>query len=226
MSKNMVLNVQNLSKEFDMKSFTVKAVNDVSFEVERGKFIGLIGPSGSGKTTLINSVSGLLTPTSGNILLDGNNFTNMKLEDTRKFRLENIGLVFQEHLLIESLTAIENIELPLLFLRIPEDQRREKALKLLKDFNLEDKADHLPEELSGGEQQRIGIARALVTEPSLILADEPTGDLDGENARLIMKLFREIVDTRGTSIIMVSHNPSHRKKFDRVLEMKDGKLIN
>ena len=128
--------------------------------------------------------------------------------------------------IFKMLAVAEATKMPVLFLGVPEDQRREKSLKLLKDFNLEEKADHLPEELSGGEQQRIGIARALITEPSLILADEPTGDLDGENARLIMKLFRENVDTRGTSIIMVSHNPSHRKKFDRVLEMKDGELIN
>lgn len=221
-----ILTVNNLSKVYKMPTFDVHALTDIDFHIQSGEFVGLIGPSGSGKTTLINSLSGLLKPTTGHIVINGVDIASLTSKEIREFRLTNIGLVFQEHLLIESLSALENVELPLIFLGENEESRKAKALQRLHELGLEDKKDHLPSELSGGEQQRIGIARALICNPQLLLADEPTGDLDTKNSQIIMQLFKTIAEKRGTSIIMVSHNPSHRSKFDRVLELQDGKILN
>lgn len=223
-SKQLILNVSDVSKTFDTKAFTVHALRDVSFSVGAGEFIGLLGPSGSGKTTLINILSGLIRPTQGDVTVGDEELTAMKSDDLREFRLHNIGLVFQEHLLVESLTAIENVELPMTFARVDPESRRKKALKLLKQFGLETKMHQLPSELSGGEQQRVGIARALLFDPLLILADEPTGDLDTKTGNNIIKIFKEIAHTNGSSVIMVSHDPRHRPHFDRVLQMKDGSV--
>ncbi|MHA2248949.1 MAG: ABC transporter ATP-binding protein [Candidatus Kariarchaeaceae archaeon] len=218
-----ILDVHDITKVFDMKAFKVQALENITFHVQKGEFIGLIGPSGSGKTTLINILSGILQATSGEVLINNHNVTKLHNSELRDFRLKNIGLVFQEHLLVESLTARENIELPLIFAKVSPEERKTKALKLLNQLGLEGKGDHLPAELSGGEQQRVGIARALIFDPLLILADEPTGDLDTKTGASIIRNFKNIT-MMGTSIIMVSHDPRHRPHFDRVLQMNDGKL--
>ncbi|MHA1973915.1 MAG: ABC transporter ATP-binding protein [Candidatus Hodarchaeales archaeon] len=220
-----VIEVKNLSKTYDMGEFEVKALHDISFTIQPHEFVGLIGPSGCGKTTLINTISGLLKPTTGEVRLNGTVLTELSSDKVRDFRLHNIGLVFQDHLLVNSLTALENVELPLVFARVPEEERKQKATYLLKKFGLQDKMYNLPEELSGGEQQRVGIARSLIFNPAIILADEPTGDLDTKSGQLILKTFRDIVTSEGTSILMVSHDPRHRPFFDRVLELSDGKLV-
>ena len=223
-NKNAVIQVSHLSQTFDMKTYQVHALKDISFDVFPGEFIGLIGPSGSGKTTLINCLSGLLIPSSGEIKYGKEDIAKFSLSKRRKFRLNSLGLVFQEHLLVKSLTAFENIELPLIFGRISIEERKPRVLNLLNQVKLEDKGSHLPEELSGGEQQRVGIARALAFNPNIILADEPTGDLDTRNSQQIIHIFRELVKERNISIVMVSHDPRHRQYFDRVLEISDGYL--
>ncbi len=225
-NKNSFVNVNNLTKTFDMKTYLVDALKDISFSVHLGEFIGLLGPSGCGKTTLINCMSGLLTPTRGSVVVDTTNITQLSQEKIRSFRLRKIGMVFQEHLLVESLTALENVGLPLIFGKIPEEERKERATELLIQFGMEDKVDHLPSELSGGEQQRVGIARSLAFDPILILADEPTGDLDTRTGQLIIQSFKEIANNGANAVVIVSHDPRHRSYFDRVLEMSDGQLIN
>ena len=220
------VNVANLTKTFDMKTYHVDALKNISFSVNPGEFIGLLGPSGCGKTTLINCMSGLLTPTTGSVTIDTVNITQLSQAQIRDFRLRNIGMVFQEHLLVESLSALENVTLPLIFGKIPENERKERATELLIQFGMEDKIDHLPSELSGGEQQRVGIARSLAFDPILILADEPTGDLDTRTGQLIIRSFKEIANNGIKAVVIVSHDPRHRPYFDRVLEMSDGSLIS
>lgn len=222
--RKTVVAIKELTKIFDMKTYQVKALNKITFEIKLGEFVGLIGTSGSGKTTLINIMAGLLLPTSGNIFINGSEITNMPHSSIRDFRLRNLGMIFQEHLLVESLTAIENVELPLIFARIPESERRQKALKLMTRLGLEDKKNHLPAELSGGEQQRVGVARSLIFDPPLVLADEPTGDLDTNSGLQIIKIFKKLVKNGERSVIMVSHDPRHQPLFDRVLQMSDGYL--
>ncbi|MFX0085636.1 MAG: ABC transporter ATP-binding protein [Candidatus Hodarchaeota archaeon] len=230
MSKNSsnseIVSVNNLTKIFDMRSYQINALKDISFSVKSGEFIGLLGPSGCGKTTLINCMSGLLSPTTGSVSINSVNITCLSQSQIRDFRLRKIGLVFQEHLLIESLNAIENVALPLIFGKVPEIERNEKATNLLIKFGMEDKLYHLPSELSGGEQQRVGIARALAFDPILLLADEPTGDLDTRTGQSIIRSFKEIANNEVKGVVMVSHDPRHRPYFDRVLEMSDGHLIN
>ncbi|MHA2226120.1 MAG: ABC transporter ATP-binding protein [Candidatus Hodarchaeales archaeon] len=220
------VNVTNLTKSFDMKTYRVDALKNISFSVNPGEFIGLLGPSGCGKTTLINCMSGLLTPTTGSVTIDTVNITQLSQAQIRDFRLRKIGMVFQEHLLVESLSALENVTLPLIFGKIPEYERRERGTELLIQLGMEDKLEHLPSELSGGEQQRVGIARALAFDPILLLADEPTGDLDTRTGQLIIQTFKEIANNGIKGVVMVSHDPRHRPYFDRVLEMSDGRLMS
>ena len=224
--ERQIMKIENLHHTFDMKAYQVHALSDISFEVNSGEFIGLIGPSGSGKTTLINCLAGLLKPSSGNVRINEIEITSLKHSKLRHFRLRSIGLIFQEHLLVESLNVFENVELPLVFGRVPLDERQTKVNELLSQVGLEDKREHLPGELSGGEQQRVGIARALVFNPEIILADEPTGDLDTKNGQMVIQIFKEIVNEQGKSVVMVSHDPRHRPHFDRVLELSDGHLVN
>lgn len=226
MSITSSLSVNHLTKVFKTKSYEVNALNGISFEVHTHEFIGLIGPSGSGKTTLINCLSGLIEPTQGSVEINGIDLLKLSREERNNFRLENMGMVFQEHLLIESLTAIENIEMPLIFFNIPPEERRKRALSLLKEFDLLNKELNLPSELSGGEQQRIGIARALIMNPKILFADEPTGNLDSKTGFKIIQLFKEIAHQKELSVIMVSHDPRHVRHFDRVLQLKDGYIVN
>ncbi len=219
-----MIQVNNLSKQFYLKDFIVNALQDISFEVQTGEFIGLIGPSGSGKTTLINCLAGLIKPNNGEIFIDNTNITELNSAELRSFRLNNIGMVFQEHLLIDSITAVENVEIPLIFQGVSANESRNKAIALLREVSLEEKANNLPQELSGGQQQRVGLARAMINNPKIILADEPTGNIDSKSGHAIIELFRKIAKEHNTSIIMVSHNPAHIKSFDRVLKLDDGTI--
>ncbi|MHA2294544.1 MAG: ABC transporter ATP-binding protein [Candidatus Hodarchaeales archaeon] len=223
--RKTVVAVKELTKIFNMKTYQVNALNKITFDIQPGEFVGLIGISGSGKTTLINILAGLLLPTSGNVVINGSEITKMTQSSVRDFRLRNLGMVFQEHLLVESLTAIENVELPLIFASVPTTERRQKALELMTRLGLEDKINNLPAELSGGEQQRVGVARSLIFDPPLVLADEPTGDLDTKTGLQIIEIFKELVRNGERSVIMVSHDPRHQSLFDRVLQMSDGCLI-
>jgi len=213
----MFLSIKNLSKHFD----GVKAVDSISLKIEKGEFVSIMGPSGSGKTTLLTLVGLLDHPTSGNIAIEGEQLSEIKNEDA--FRSKKVGFVFQFHNLIEYLTALENVELPAHGVK-SKDERQKKAEELLNVVGLKDRLHHIPSQLSGGERQRVAVARALVNDPLLVLADEPTGELDSATGSEIITLMKKINQEKGTTFIMVTHDPEMAKKTDRIIFLRDGKV--
>lgn len=213
----MFLSIKNVSKHFD----GVKAVDGVDLEVEKGEFISIMGPSGSGKTTLLTLIGMLDRPTSGEIMVADEPLSQIKDEDA--FRSRKVGFVFQFHNLIEYLTALENVELPLHGTK-SRDKMREKAAELLRLVGLGDRLHHTPSELSGGERQRVAVARALVNDPLLVLADEPTGELDSQTSMEIIGIMRKINKEKGATFIVVTHDPEVAKKTDRIIFLRDGKV--
>ncbi|PWI47252.1 hypothetical protein CEE45_12715 [Candidatus Heimdallarchaeota archaeon B3_Heim] len=225
MSSNTLIEAKNLTKEYIRgRKEVVVAVNDVDLEIPRGKLIMVTGPSGSGKSTLLNVLSGLDKPTEGKIIFSDEDISGWEEERLSKFRQENIGFIFQNWELIRTLTALENIESPLYPLKIKSKEIRTRAISLLKQVGLWDKVDNYPDELSGGEQQRIGIARALVGKPKIIFADEPTGNLDVDNAGSVMRLLKSFTK-RDTAILVVSHNEELKKYSDKAFRMSNGRFI-
>ncbi|MHA1345491.1 MAG: ABC transporter ATP-binding protein [Candidatus Heimdallarchaeaceae archaeon] len=222
--KEQIVICENLSKTFTVGSSEVKAVDNLSINFERGEFSSIVGPSGSGKTTLLNLVGTLEVPTEGKIVINGTDLSNFTREELTNFRRKNLGFVFQFFNLIEGLTAYENIELPLIFDSVPYEQRKKAVDSLILDFNLEYLRDKFPEELSSGERQRVSIMRALVNDPIILLADEPTGNLDSKTGRAVLDLFNNLNKERGTSILLVTHDLSAAKRANRTLHMHDGKI--
>ena len=213
----MFLSIKNLSKHFD----GVKAVDSISLKIEKGEFVSIMGPSGSGKTTLLTLIGLLDHPTSGSIAIEGEQLSEIKNEDA--FRSKKVGFVFQFHNLIEYLTALENVELPMHGVK-SKGERQKKAEELLTVVGLKDRLHHIPSQLSGGERQRIAVARALVNDPLLVLADEPTGELDSATGSEIITLMKKINQEKGTTFIMVTHDPEMAKKTDRIIFLRDGKV--
>ncbi len=225
MSSNILIEAKNLTKEYIRgRKEVVVAVNDVDLEIPRGKLIMVTGPSGSGKSTLLNVLSGLDKPTEGKIIFSDEDISEWEEDRLAQFRQENIGFIFQNWELIRTLTALENIESPLYPLKIKSKEIRTRAISLLKQVGLWDKVDNFPDELSGGEQQRIGIARALVGKPKIIFADEPTGNLDLDNAGSVMRLLKSFTK-RDTAILVVSHNEELKKYADKAHRMSNGRFI-
>lgn len=217
-----ILKVQNLVKTYGSGENIVRAVDDVSFEVERGEFVAIVGASGSGKSTLMHIIGGVDTPTSGHIFIDDKEITGMKPDKLAIFRRRQIGIVYQFYNLIPILTAEENITLP-----IDLDRRKPDPTKLdevLRTLGIEDKRRSLPNQLSGGQQQRVSIARAIITEPALLLADEPTGNLDSKATDDIVSLLKMTNKTFGQTIVMITHDLDIAAQADRVLTISDGKL--
>jgi putative ABC transport system ATP-binding protein len=201
------IQVRGVSKSYTRDSFQVIALKDVSLNLKQGDFLALMGPSGSGKTTLLNLIAAIDTPTSGEVLIEGKNIQQMKDTEVALWRNRNIGYVFQNFYLIPVLTAFENVELPLLLSPLSKQQRREHVLTALELVGLKDRADHLPKQLSGGQEQRVSIARAIVSDPKMILADEPTGDLDAGSAREIMEILKQLNKELRKTVIIVTHDP-------------------
>lgn len=222
--KQEIVICENLSKTFTVGSSEVHAVNGVSLKYERGEFSSIVGPSGSGKTTLLNLVGTLEVPTKGKIIINGTDLSLFTRDELTNFRRKNLGFVFQFFNLIEGLTSYENIELPLIFDSIPYETRKKAVNDLIQEFNLEHLRDKFPEELSSGERQRVSIMRALVNDPILLLADEPTGNLDTKTGRTVLDLFVKLNTERGTSIMLVTHDLSAAKRANRTLHMHDGKI--
>lgn len=222
---NIIL-ISNLIKNFKIKDGTVPVLRGIELKITRGEFIGIIGPSGSGKTTLMAILGGLLSPTDGSVEINGIQLETLSKSALADFRLHNIGFVFQSRNLIPTLTALENVEVPLVLAKIPLIERKQKALDLLRQVNLESKKDHLPDELSGGEQQRVAVVRALANDPEVILADEPTGSLDSLTGSEIIHLLKELAHQNGKTILMVSHDPAHLSEFDRVLKIENGHIFS
>lgn len=224
--KENVLVAKNIKKIYHRGSEEVAAINDISLEIQRGEFVSFIGPSGSGKTTLINILGCLDNPSSGVLSVSGKEiFSKNKVISEReliRIRRELFGYIFQNFYLIPTLTVYENIIIPLTFYN--KDNAEHKAEELMKSLGIEKRRDHLPGQLSGGEMQRVAIARALVNKPEVILADEPTGNLDTKRGNEIGKLLRDLSRKEGITIIMVTHNANLAKAADRIIELEDGKL--
>ncbi len=221
---NALIEAQALVKLYRMGDETVHALDGVNFSIARGEYCAIVGPSGSGKSTLMNIIGGLDTPTSGRITIADNDIGAMSDDDLAVFRNQTIGFVFQSFNLLPRLTALENVELPMIYGGIVPKERRERAAELLTRVGLGARMGHKPTQLSGGQQQRVAIARALAGKPSLILADEPTGALDTNTGIEIMALFREL-NAEGATIVIVTHDHEVAAQTRRTIEMRDGHIV-
>jgi putative ABC transport system ATP-binding protein len=222
-----MLNVKDLSKEFRSGDTPVKAVNDITFSVPTGSFAAIVGKSGSGKSTLLALLGALERPTSGSIQVEDQDITKLGDRKLIGYRRQKIGFVFQHYNLIPNLTALQNVMLPMEFAGVPARERRQRAEHLLNEVGLTDDKQHRrPGRLSGGEQQRVSIARALANKPKLILADEPTGNLDSNTSKLIVELLRQLTKSENTTIIVVTHDLNITKHTDMTFQLKDGKMLH
>lgn len=218
-----MLEIKNISKVYGQGTVKVVALNNVSLRVDEGDFIAIMGPSGSGKSTLLNVIGGLDYPSSGEVILDGKRIDNLDENDFVDIRRNKIAYVFQQYHLLPSLTALENVLLPLTF--CGANKKDQKSLDILKRVGLERRTEHRPSQLSGGEQQRVAIARALVNDPSLILADEPTGNMDRKTGKEILALFDQL-NKEGRSIVMVTHDPEIAEHAKEIVVLQDGQIAD
>ena len=219
------IHANGLSRVYRMGQSEIRAVNDVTFSVAPGEFIALLGTSGSGKSSLLNLIAGLDTPTGGSVSVAGRDLARMSRDDLARYRRSTVGMVFQAFNLVPAMTVLENVELPMRFAEVPREHRMERARSALERVGLGQRLEHRPSELSGGEQQRASLARALVNSPSLLLADEPTGNLDSRTGSEIMDLIHQ-VNAEGTTVLMVTHErPLAERYATRFIFLRDGKLV-
>jgi putative ABC transport system ATP-binding protein len=218
-----IIQVQEANKEFGKGKNTVAALKDVNLEINKGEFVAIVGPSGCGKSTLLHVMAGLEQPTAGRILLDGVDVTLISERDLPKVRMQKVGFVFQAFLLIEDLTAFENVQ-SVLWPSVDhtKEKQEEKALEVLREVDMLERRDHFPRQMSGGEQQRIAIARALVNDPPILFCDEPTGNLDSKTGENIMKIIAQLNREKNMTVVLVTHNEDLVKFAKRTLRMKDG----
>lgn len=225
-SQKSLIQLKNLSKNYETEAGTFPALKDITLNIGKGEFVAIIGKSGSGKTTLINMMTGIDRPTQGEVIIGGTPIHNMQTNKLAKWRGTNMGVIFQFFQLLPTLTAVENVILPMAFCKLySRKERREQAMGLLKRVNMEEYADKLPATLSGGQQQRVAIARSLATDPAILIADEPTGNLDSKTAEEVFRLFENMV-AAGRTIIMVTHDVDLAKRAKRSLTVADGLIIN
>ncbi len=215
-----------VSRTYDLGETRICALKDINLSIARGEFVAITGPSGSGKSTLLHLIGSIEQPTTGKILIDGENTGGMSHRALSRLRLHKIGFVFQHFYLLATLTAYENIELPMKEARLSRALRRDRVQELLVAVGLEDRGRHRPHQLSGGEQQRVAIARALANDPPTILADEPTGELDTRTGSAIIDLLTEINQKYGKTIVVVSHDPEIARRAKRVVELRDGAIVD
>lgn len=220
-----VIEMRGVTKSYHMGNTVVHALDGVDLEIGKEEFIIVMGPSGSGKSTLMNMIGCLDTPTEGHVFLDGVDISELSESELATIRGKKVGFVFQKFNLIPSLTAAENVSLPLSFQGVPRSEHRDRAKKYLELVGLGDRIDHKPSELSGGQQQRVAVARSLVNEPDIILADEPTGNLDTKTGEHIMQLLKDLNRERGTTIIIVTHDVRLKETGTRLIELQDGKIL-
>ena len=220
-----MIKVTDLCKVFRTEEIETTALNKVSFEIKDGEFVAIMGPSGCGKSTLLNILGLLDNPSSGSYELLGQEVAGLKEKDRTKFRKGNIGFVFQSFNLIDELNVYENVELPLRYMKISASERKEMVSAMLKRMNISHRAHHFPQQLSGGQQQRVAIARACVANPKLILADEPTGNLDSKNGKEVMELLQEL-NGEGATIVMVTHSQKDASMAQRIINLFDGSIVS
>jgi len=218
-----ILRVRNLSKTYMQGKIPVHALSDVSFDVQKGEFLSIVGPSGSGKSTFLSMIGLLDKPTSGSVFIDGVEVTKAKDSEAPVIRRKKIGFVFQHFNLIPTLSALENVDIAMRFARVPKSRRKERAIELLTQMGLRDRMNHKPSELSGGEQQRVAISRAMANNPAIILADEPTGEVDTKTRDMIVELLRGLSE-KGQTILVVTHDIAVSAKTRRIISMRDGMI--
>lgn len=222
-----MIEISDLQKIYRMGNVEVRALDGVTLNIEKGEFLGIMGPSGSGKTTLLHMLGLLDEPTSGKIVIEGTDIAKLTDYEKTMFRLYKLGYVFQDYALVPDLTVMENVSLPAMLRKDrSEDQYRKDSHNILQKIGLCDRRDHLPRELSGGQQQRVSLARAMVNRPEILFADEPCANLDTENSRMVLDLFREINESMHQTIVMVSHEDWHKDYFHRIIRLRDGKIIS
>ena len=214
-----------LTKIYQKGNHEIVPLRDITFTVQSSEFISLMGPSGSGKTTLLNLLAGIDSPSQGTLKIAGCSLEQMNREKLTKWRSENVGYIFQLYHLMPVLTTFENVELPLLLQNLTKKERRDRVEKVIDQVGLSDRLEHFPRELSGGQEQRVAIARALVADPSLIVADEPTGDLDRDSADEILQILEDLAAKQGKTIVMVTHDPKAAARATRCLQLEKGSLI-
>jgi len=222
----MLIEIRNLTKSFQKGDETITPLRDVSLDIDDGEFVSLMGPSGTGKSTLLNQIAGIDKPTSGTIAVNETEITTISRSRLAKWRAANVGYIFQTHNLIPVLTAYENVELPLLLLPFNRAKRQRRVQIALEAVELLDRANHYPRQLSGGQEQRVGIARAIVTDPKVVVADEPTGDLDSATSSHILDLLKRLNSELGTTLLMVTHDADAAATAGRQLRLDDGRLID
>lgn len=221
----MIIKTENLTKKFRTSEVETVAVNNLNLEVEKGEFVAVMGPSGCGKTTLLNILGLLDTPTDGRYLLNGSDVSTLGERERTYLRRGKVGFVFQSFNLIDELSVYENIELPLTYMKTKASERKQRVTDIMRRMEISHRAKHFPHQLSGGQQQRVAIARAVVSSPDLILADEPTGNLDSKNGVEVMKILTEL-NQNGTTIVMVTHNLRDAEYAGRIINMFDGEIIS
>lgn len=219
-----MIQIENLEKVFRTEEIETVALNGVSLHVQKGEFVAVMGPSGCGKSTLLNILGLLDNPTKGSYKLDGTEVANLKEKNRTNMRKGNIGFVFQSFNLIDELNVAENVELPLIYQKVPVRKRKEMVDQILKRMAISHRAGHFPQQLSGGQQQRVAIARAVVSNPKIILADEPTGNLDSKNGKEVMELLSEL-NKEGTTVVMVTHSQHDSRYAHRVINLFDGQVV-
>ena len=216
---------ERLTREYRKGENVIRPLDELTLGVPRGDFLALMGPSGSGKTTLLNLIAGIDSPTSGSLIIDGTDISTLSRNRLAAWRSEHVGYVFQLYNLVPVLTAYENVELPLLLHGLSRGDRHERVLTALERVGIADRSDHFPRQLSGGQEQRVAIARAIVTDPGIIVADEPTGDLDKTSAHAVMQLLQSLNGELGKTIIMVTHDPKTTDYAKRTLHLDKGQLV-
>jgi putative ABC transport system ATP-binding protein len=224
MDATYAVDLESVWRIYRRDEFEVRALDNVTMKIASGRFVAIMGPSGSGKTTLLNLIAGIDHPTSGRVAVGGEEITAMKERELARWRARHIGLVFQFYNLIPVLTAFENVELPLLLTPLNKQQRREHVEAALRVVGLADRMDHYPRQLSGGQEQRVAIARAIVTDPDIILADEPTGNLDAANGQAVLELLRDLNRERGLTMILVTHDQQIAQQADRIVRLAEGRI--
>jgi len=222
---DQIIIVDNIHKSYLMGKEAVPALRGVSLDIEQGEFVCLMGPSGSGKTTLLNVIGGLDEPSRGHVTIDGENLVAMSENELARLRLQKMGFIFQNYNLLANFTAHENVEAPMVLLKVGRKERSQRTLSLLEKVGLADRAHHYPGELSGGQQQRVAIARALANNPPILIGDEVTGDLDSESGQAIMQLLTKL-NEEGMTIVFVTHDPRMAEFARRLIHIYDGKLMN
>ncbi|MCW5755676.1 MAG: ABC transporter ATP-binding protein [Phycisphaeraceae bacterium] len=219
-----LIHCEQLTREFKKGEAIIRPLDELDLDVPRGEFLALMGPSGSGKTTLLNLIAGIDRPTRGKLVIDGVDIAGLGRNKLAAWRSRHVGYVFQLYNLVPVLTAFENVELPLLLHKLPRSERRKRVQQALEDVGIADRSGHFPRQLSGGQEQRVAIARAIVTDPTILVADEPTGDLDKPSARAVMELLTTLNGERGKTIVMVTHDPGTTRYATRTLHLDKGRL--